>query len=165
MDLLVSSFSSLYAPLLVEAQHPVKDLQPNTIQASQHVLPCPYDLALGVPPLKRLPTRVLALPIACNLPRGALPAAHPHAIPHLARRLRAGLATRLLRTRRLSSADVHGVFFFEHNEHISHCCSRARKQHQREWASDNNSLDPKHHQYQHVVTSERDHAQYWLREK
>ncbi len=94
----------------------VKDMQPNTIQAPQHVLPCPCDLALGAPPLKRLPTRVLALLIACNPPRRPLPAAHPHAIPHLARRLRLGFAIRLLRTRRLSNADACGVFFFERNE-------------------------------------------------
>jgi hypothetical protein len=31
VDLLISSFSSLYAPLLVEVQHPIEDLQPNAI--------------------------------------------------------------------------------------------------------------------------------------
>jgi hypothetical protein len=106
--LLVTRVRSLCSALLVEAQHPVKDLQPNTIQAPQHVLPCPYDLALGAPPLKRLPARVLALPIACNPPRRALPAAHPHAISHL--------AIRLLRTHRLRNADACGVLLFERNE-------------------------------------------------
>ena len=111
--LLVTRVRSLWSGLLVEAQHPVKDLQPNTIQVPQHVLPCPYDLALGEPPLERLPARVLALPITCNPPCRALPAAHPHAISHLARHLRAGLAIPLLCTRRPSKC---GALLFERNE-------------------------------------------------
>jgi hypothetical protein len=61
VDLLVNN---LCAPLLVKAQHPVKDPYPNTIQAPQHVLLCPHDLGLPAPPLKRLPPCVLARPIA-----------------------------------------------------------------------------------------------------
>jgi len=82
----------------------------------QHVLPCPHDLALLAPPLKRLPARVLAVPIARKPLRSTLPAAHTHAIPHLASRVRACLALRLLRTSRLRSADARRVLLFERNE-------------------------------------------------
>jgi hypothetical protein len=72
VDLLVSSFSSLYAPLLVEAQHPIEDLQPNAIQAPKHVLPCPTRPRAPRTTAQRLPARVLALPIAHNPPRRTL---------------------------------------------------------------------------------------------
>jgi hypothetical protein len=96
--LLVTRASSLCSAFLVEAQHPVKDQQPNTVRAAQHVLPCPHDIAPPAPPFKRLPACALALPVARAPLHCPLPAAHTHAIPHLERRLHPRLALRLLRS-------------------------------------------------------------------
>src|SRR6266850_229496 len=94
---------SFASALFIHAQHPIEDLQHSTIQAAQRVLPCPLDLALPAPLLKRLQTRFLALPISLG-PFRTLTATHTHAILHRAPLLLAGLALRLSLARRLHSA-------------------------------------------------------------
>ena len=92
-------------PLLVEAQHPIEDLQPNAIQAPQHVP------ALLAPPLKRLPVRILALLIARNPPRRTrIPF-----ITSLAASVRASRSASCARAG-LHSADARRVLLFERNE-------------------------------------------------
>jgi hypothetical protein len=85
----------------------------------------------SAPTRRPLPTRPRAPRTTAQMPprprpgppyRAQLPAppptrgAHTHAIPHLASRLRACLALRLLRTSKLRSADTRRVLLFEHNE-------------------------------------------------
>ena len=77
--------------------------------------PSPLDLALPLPPLKRLPARAVSLPIApLSLP--SLTAIHTHTILHIADSLRAGIARLLPHMHRFRSAYAHRALFFEHNE-------------------------------------------------
>jgi hypothetical protein len=115
LHLFIRPSVSFASALLIHAQHPIEDLQHSTIQVAQRVLPFPLDLALPAPPLKRLQTRFLALPISLG-PFRTLTATRTHTILHRARLLLAGLALRLSLTHRFHSAQVRRVLFFESNE-------------------------------------------------
>src|SRR5258707_8378588 len=106
---------SFFSALLVQTQHPIEDLQPDNVQASQHVLPRPLDLALPLPPLKRLPARALSLPIALlSLP--SLAATQAHTVLHIAGFLRTRLARLLSSMYGLRSAYARRMLFFKCNE-------------------------------------------------